>query len=365
MLMVNSAALAQSVEVVGYGDDKEAATKDAMRAAVEQVVGTFLDSKTLVSQSVVVQDEIYSKAQGFVTNINVLEEGKSDYNYFVRARVDVNTNPDSQLQDRLQMIMLLGDPRIGVIVFKSDNGSNYEDGISVQGINYDSVTEKAINAKLLELGFSHLADVNIVSKLRNSSLLNSIYTGDTSIGSEAGNYGIDILVLAKSSTNATQITLMNQDGTTTETQLVRGNANVTGKVIVLDTGYIKGVFDAQGQGVDISSESACNKALNQLSNQVAQRVEKILRGEAAKPFRDIQITATANDISQLEMLITELKRVSNVQNVFVREKNNSQVILDVETGLKVYELLQRLRAHTELGIFNEDISANSAKLSIS
>lgn len=358
MLTVNSVALAQSVEVVGYGDDKEAATKDAMRAAVEQVVGTFLDSKTLVSQSVVVQDEIYSKAQGFVTNINVLEEGKSGDNYFIRARVDVNTNPDSQLQDRLQMIMLLGDPRIGVVAFKNSTNA-YEYG---NNNPYDDITEQAVNAKLLSLGFTHVADVSLTSKLRNSALLNSVYNGDSNLPDGNSSYGIDILVLVKSSVDATKITLMKQAGTNVETQLVRGTANVTGKVIEFVTGTIRGTFEAKGQAVDISDVTAQNKALQDVSGNIAQEVERILRGEASRVFNGVQIIISTDDYSKVEQLTKDLKGIYGVQNVYVREYQDGKGIMEVETTLKPHIILKRLREKSRLGLFNEGISDRSMRL---
>ena len=52
-LMMSNIALAQEVTVDGVGIDKDSAVRDAMRNAVENVVGTFIDSRTLVDKSVV------------------------------------------------------------------------------------------------------------------------------------------------------------------------------------------------------------------------------------------------------------------------------------------------------------------------
>ena len=49
MLLAQTAS-AQMVTVEGYGPDRGSALRDAERLAVENVVGTFIDSKTLVSQ---------------------------------------------------------------------------------------------------------------------------------------------------------------------------------------------------------------------------------------------------------------------------------------------------------------------------
>ena len=118
LMVVCNSSSAQWAEVTGTGEDADSALRDAKRSAVEQVVGTYISSETLVSQASVVQDEIYAKAVGFVTDVKVLDEGRHAGAYRVRANVNVNTNPNSELMNRVEMIRALGDPRIGVVVFK-------------------------------------------------------------------------------------------------------------------------------------------------------------------------------------------------------------------------------------------------------
>ena len=215
LLTVCNVAVAQWIEVTGVGEDADSALRDAKRSAVEQVVGTYISSETLVSQASVVQDEIYAKAVGFVTDVKVLDEGRHAGAYRMRVNVNVNTNPNSELMNRVEMIRALGDPRIGVVVFKESSGDEYSS--SQKG--YDDITEESINAKLLSMGFSHVVDTNIVAKLRNSSLLNSLYNGDTNLLGDTSSYGVDVLVIAQSSVDAVKINLMQQGGTTLDTQL--------------------------------------------------------------------------------------------------------------------------------------------------
>lgn len=53
LLLIGNTALAQVTTVDGVGMDKDSAVRDAMRNAVENVIGTFIDSRTLVDKSVV------------------------------------------------------------------------------------------------------------------------------------------------------------------------------------------------------------------------------------------------------------------------------------------------------------------------
>ena len=107
LALLTSSAAAQQVVADGTGTDQESALRDASRNAVEQVVGTLVDSRTLVQNAAVQLDEIYTKSQGFVTDIKLLSQTKQAGMVHVRARVDVNTNPDAQLMGQLNMLMML------------------------------------------------------------------------------------------------------------------------------------------------------------------------------------------------------------------------------------------------------------------
>lgn len=360
LLFLANTAFAHTTTVDGVGVDKDSAVKDAMRNAVENVVGTYIDSNTLISQSRVVEDEIYAKSVGFVTDIKVLNESNVNGVYRIKAIVDVNTNPNSELVNKIAVIKSLGDPRIGVIVFKGSNTA--ESG--AYGREYDEIIEESINKKLLNMGFSHVLDTNIVSKLRNSSLLNSIYNGETNLLSDSSSYGVDVLVLAKSNVDATKINLI-QGESAIDTQLVRGNALITGKVIMLATGNIQGTFSVKGQGVDISEASAGNKALLNASEAVASEVEKVLRKKAAKVEDSIQINASVQDYDKLQELVNALKKLKNVQGVKVREYQNGKAIIDVDSSLKPHVIYRMIKDNSSLNVFNEGMTNNSMEISVS
>lgn len=141
--LLSASAAAQSVVVDGVGADERAALIDASRTAVEQVAGTFIDSRTLVENAAVKLDQIYTKAQGFVTGTEILAKEQQGGFVHLRARIDVDTSPDAQLMNNLSMVMMLNDPRIAVAVREADGG-------------HDRAAESALDSKLLELGFSHV-----------------------------------------------------------------------------------------------------------------------------------------------------------------------------------------------------------------
>lgn len=54
LLALNNITYAQITDVSGVGEDRDGALRDAKRNAVEEVVGTYINSETLVSRSSVV-----------------------------------------------------------------------------------------------------------------------------------------------------------------------------------------------------------------------------------------------------------------------------------------------------------------------
>ena len=173
LLLLTASAAAQQVVVDGVGIDRETALRDASRNAVEQVVGTLVDSRTLAQNAAVQLDEIYTKSQGFVTDIKLLSQTNQAGIVHIRAQVEVNTNPDAQLMSNLNMLMMLNDPRIAVAILRQD----------AQGrvIGHDAISEAALNNRLIQLGFSHVVDAGLVSSLQDATLLNEIYNGGTAI----------------------------------------------------------------------------------------------------------------------------------------------------------------------------------------
>ena len=65
----------QKATGVGYGLTKDAAIEQAKRDAVEQGLGAYMTSTTTVTATSI-EDNIYSKAQGFVKTFKVIKESK-------------------------------------------------------------------------------------------------------------------------------------------------------------------------------------------------------------------------------------------------------------------------------------------------
>lgn len=359
LLSCSNYAFAQEVVADGIGVDKNSAIRDAMRNAVESVVGTFIDSNTLTHNAVLELDEIYTNSQGFVKNIAVLKESTNSKEYFVTARIDVDTNPSSQLMDKLSMLAQLNDPRIAVAVLKNettDYGYSYMDS--------DSITESKINEKLIELGFNHVADINLLAKLKNSDLLNSIYNSDNYLLGDVEEYGIDYLVIGKNELDSNTIYLPNNDGTYAETMLMSSKAILTIKIIKFDTGEIVETFKVDGNGIEQNEIRAKNKAIKVVADKAAQNIANKFRKLAAKAYDTVQLIINCNNYDDIESVINILKNMAGIQNVHIREYKNNKAIVDVDTLQKPHVLVELLKKHIKGGMFIDSISNSKLELSV-
>ncbi len=233
--------------------------RDAARMAVEQVAGMYINSNTVVSNTSVEMDEILSHAQGYVQNITVISESMNGGEYRVRASVDVNTDPNSAFMKRMDAVMRLSDPRIGVVILSDDADLDHSfDGLP----GHDTILETALNERLLTVGFKHVVDVNLLSQLQDSSVLNAVYRGDSRLpyAGDASARPIDYLVIGRSHAEGYKVKLPNNQGGYIETQMSSARTHLDLKIISFGTSTIIGTYSVDGQGVENSPALAARKS---------------------------------------------------------------------------------------------------------
>jgi len=97
---------------------REKALDEAKRSAVEKAVGTTIESRTAVEDYQVVKDQILSRSAGYLKNINILEENKTDlgtYEVKIEAEVEIPALVDDL--DRFKKIVKWQkNPRISVSI---------------------------------------------------------------------------------------------------------------------------------------------------------------------------------------------------------------------------------------------------------
>ena len=96
---------------------------NAQRQAVEQGVGALIDSETISKNFQIIKDQILSSSRGFVTQYEIIEEGKTSDNaaYEVKIRAIVS---DKNIRDSLTALRILhkkmGNKRLMIIYNQQD-----------------------------------------------------------------------------------------------------------------------------------------------------------------------------------------------------------------------------------------------------
>ena len=358
-LMISAVPItsAQEVTVEGMGIDRDSASRDAVRIAVEQVSGTYLNADTLVRDLAVEIDEIYKKSQGFVKSIVILNESQSPEGYRVRARIDVDTDPNGKLMNEIAMLYRLNDPRISVIVFQNN----------IEGITqHNSTAETAMSNKLMSMGFSHVVDAEHIIRRNDAQLLNDIYEGRAALNQNIDkDIAIDYLVLGRLESYFDVMQVPNvRDGGMMPTSMNGAQAKLTCRVIKYDTGTMVGTFQTEGSGLDGTSNRATDIAIKQASTSAAEELSKTFRKFGAVATDKVQFIVRTNNYDLLEQLRRDLLNTNGVNNVHLREYRNGKAVLDVESTHKSNVLVQLLRQHSNLGIFIEGTSNSTVQISI-
>ncbi len=92
LLIVSTAAWAITVTSIGEGETRQAAINNALRAAVEQGIGSYLQSNTKVAAGKLDYDRIITSSAGYIRNYNILTEGKDPVEavYKVKIKADLD-----------------------------------------------------------------------------------------------------------------------------------------------------------------------------------------------------------------------------------------------------------------------------------
>jgi hypothetical protein len=105
---------------------RDAAIQDAQTRAVEQAIGTLIDSQTQVENYQVISDKILSQIKGYIKKYNIVRENREDNLLRVTITAEVSLG---QLSDDLSAIgMLLGQmhkPRTMILVAEQNIGQEW------------------------------------------------------------------------------------------------------------------------------------------------------------------------------------------------------------------------------------------------
>jgi len=252
--------------IVGSDIDSayQSARADAMRRAVEQIVGVYVESETLTQNFVLVRDEILSRTSGYASIERELERNSKDGVYSVRALVRVylvkNEAGKRALLEDLQKRGVLRELRIMVVIPEEHRRNAAPVPIP------DPAAETAIARAFLEHGF-RLVDKETVQRLRDDRVWQQILRGQVDaarLHEIHKQTGADVLITGEAFSQS--------PGRIGNSSLWNCRARVEVKIILLATGEIIAADAAHAAGNEMTEELASKASLNNAGAALAPRL---------------------------------------------------------------------------------------------
>lgn len=315
-LSVPSLCLAASVVTTGSGITSRMALKDAMRMAVEQEAKVAIDSRSYARNYQLIEDKIYTHAEGYITHYRILDQRETQGQYFVTIQADVSERLNSDLITRFDRRTAVGsnlqDPRVGVIVLDAHGKNNRQ-------------AENALIRCLRENGFTRIIDLAQMDASLKRQIASAAFQNQFSlIQSIQTQFPVDYIVTAQlSHTTDSQVHIQGfEKFRTGRTQLDIRMLNVnTAEVLFADsvTGTALHSFG------DMAQAAAINKAVDAIQDRLAKAVME----KATNPEQHIQLVIIGNLLGNYAEACNYLSKLPNVNNVYPRSVSGDSIRIDV------------------------------------
>ena len=275
---------------------KREARKQAMREAVEAIVGIHVQSTTEVANMMVVKDEIALKSDGYITINKVIVEEVRDNIFFVE--LDVNASAEKirsfsqDLKSQLDANVNDSNSRGGImvaVVQKSSGASSY---------SYDPTMGDYLNAKLKLVGFQAVTNDNVVNYLIYHATDADVRVKARAVAKEN-----------RESENALLRGVLNVESVRKINGLYEAVVNVSFELIGLDssevdvfTKYVKGVAATENEAIFNAKETATREAMESLAKQALETVQTETRGGTINIKTTIVIDNVTNYQAQYPLI---------------------------------------------------------------
>jgi len=322
------AAVTSSVDIA-----RDHALDDALRKAVEQGVGTWIDSETRVSNFQLIEDNIYSRSRGYVSSYRIIDEGLEGDLYRVVLRAMVKTRA---VGDDLSAIGILlaeqGRPRVMVLVRELGENENLSD----LRMDADAV-ETRIMEHFRDRGFP-VVDEATVGAILQADQLRLILQGDDETAKLMGlRAGAEIVIAGTIHHQSEERQIAGSYRTVhSYTASTRAVSSATGSLMAGSAFTLELPF----------SETA---ARDRTADSTAAYLENAILEGWTVSENLTEIFASGADYAKASELRTSLgERVRGVSDVVIRNLSGAQATFEVVSETTSAEILDALAEMNDL-----------------
>ncbi|MCI0696904.1 hypothetical protein L0337_33480 [candidate division KSB1 bacterium] len=333
---------------------RDQAIDDAMRKAVQQALGTFIKSETLVQNFQLVDDRILSWSAGYVKKYDILREGKIPIDtYEVQMRATVNLS-ELRLDDgALTALIEKENPRVMVMIAEQNVGE-------ANGLQYFEVDLTSAETAIIDVfrtkGFEVVDQTQAKENLERDKILNAIEGNAKSAAAIAAAQHAELIVTGKAI--AKVATGFSMGG------MKSCQANITTRIISADDAKIIATASENAAYPHIDEVTGGTLAIQKAARKCAETIVNKVAAEAQKRFYN---TTTVNlrvqgyrNYNELQKFSTTLKYyLRGVKEVFQRSAAGGYANFDIKIVGSAKQLAREL-GNKNLSPFKVEVTGATA-----
>ena len=334
------------VGACGAGADKakarDEAVTDACRRAVEEGVGLFVKSDTLVKNSQLIEDNIYTKSKGYIKSYKVVKEGVKDDLYRVTVEATVLLSIiEKDLDGVWEQLSIASAPRFMVLIYDKKKKES------------QPVVENVLIDRLDTLG-AKVVDPEQMERVRSTDMARKASEGDLAAAKAlALKYGAEILITGRAWCNPIS------DSTLTDSGMYASEGRVEARGIVADRGVILTSKKGQTEQPQLgpSAESAEEKAAEAAAKDwMSNNMSKIIAA-ICDPVHNYKIILTgARSFDAASRIDDSLKKLRFTRDTGMRDFSTAATEIEVDYVGPIRQLARDLES-LHLAVTN--VTANS------
>ena len=352
---------AEGVAVITGGNvdiARDAAIQDAQTRAVEQAIGTLIDSQTQVENYQVISDKILSQIKGYIKRYNIVNEAREENLLRVTITAEVSLG---QLNDDLSAIgILMGQmhkPRTMILVAEQNIGQEWVawwwGGIRGQQADM-GVIDNTLMDKFTEKGFEMIDHQAAAQELKVTPAYNvqdlSVQQAKT-LGSQVH---AEVVITGKGLAKL----YGNVGGGLKSVQ-----ADLTLRAVRIDTGQVLATATTHAAAVHINEITAGNEALRKAAAEAADQLTGRILAQYSREAggtRSINITVNGLSKTQFVRFKDVLKsQVRGIKDLHERSFQNGIAKISVDSKSSAQNLSDELSLK-DFGSFSVEVTGSTA-----
>ncbi|PIE52009.1 hypothetical protein CSA37_08595 [Candidatus Fermentibacteria bacterium] len=332
----DSEILAEGVAAISnsHAAARDHAIDDALRNAVEQGVGTHITSETQVNNFQLIEDNIYSNSQGYVSSYRIIDQQVEGQIYRVVIKAKVKSGIIEN--DLAAMGILLseqGRPKVMVLIRELQNPADLS-SVSMNG----DVFETRVMEHFRSRGFP-VVDAATVQRILKADQLRLILQGDIETARLAGlQAGAEIVVSGTVNHARTERIIGSSPreihSCTTSTRAVNAN---TGSLMA-------------GSGLTLELPFSQSAVRNRAADSTAAYLENEILRTWTRNTNITEIVVSNTDYERLASLKADIMEFRGVTDVAARNLTGSRATVEVVSETSTEEIMDWLSALETISI---------------